>query len=206
MIPIISKVIQLITKYNKILAVTIILILSAIFVLQRKQLNNKQNEINRLQNNIEYYKNANSQQNIVLQLTKDEFKHTEDSLINELKTIQKKLKIKDKDVQQAQVQKQVIKYDTTLVIKDKDFYREIKPNKLTSIIINKTDSVLTTKLEIRNTQTLIITDKKQYKRKYKNWLARLFHFDFRKQHIKNYQIHNSNDLITVDKTVLVEIP
>lgn len=206
MIPIISKVIQLFTKYNKQLAVIIILIFSAIFVLQRKQLNSRQNEIDRLQNNIEYYKNTYSQQNVVLQLTKDEFKHTQDSLIKELKATQKKLKIKDKDVQQAQVQEQVIKYDTTLVIKDKNFYKEIKPNKLTSIIINKTDSVLTTKLEIRNTQTLIITNKKQYKRKYKNWLARLLHFDFRKQHIKNYQIHNSNDLITVDKTVLVEIP
>lgn len=205
MIPIISKVISLFTKYSKLLAVIIIMIFSAIFCFQNNELKKRQTEINRLQNNIEYYQNQNTEQRNILILTQKEFKETNDSLINSIKEIQKKLKIKDKELKQAQQVQQVIKYDTTLLVKDKDFCTEIKPNESTSIFIKKQDSLLTAKLDIRNTQTLLIQNKKIYKRKYKNWFTRLLHFDFKKKYISDYQIHNSNDLITIEDTKLIEI-
>lgn len=205
MIPIISKVISLFTKYSKLLAVIIIMIFSAIFCFQNKELKKRQTEIDRLQNNIEYYQNENSKQKNILVLTQKEFKEINDSLIDNIKEIQKKLKIKDKELKQAQQVQQVIKYDTTLLVKDKDFCTEIKPNESTSIFIKKQDSLLTAKLNIRNTQTLLIQSKKVYKHKYKNWFTRLLHFDFKKKYISDYQIHNSNDLITIEDTKLIEI-
>ena len=38
-----------------------------------------------------------------------------------------------------------------------------------SIVINKRDTLLTHSIDIRNTQSLFIHTKKEYKRNYKNW-------------------------------------
>lgn len=208
MIPIISKVISWFTKNSKLLAVTIIMILSAIFVIQSKQLKDKDTEINRLQNNCLFYEQqaagiANN--NRTLQLTIDDLIESNDSIIKELNAARKELKIKDKELSQAQTQSQVMQYDTVVVVNDCDFSEVIKPNELTSITINKKDSILTTKLDIRNVQTLFITNRKEYIRKYKNWFVRLFRFDFKKRINSTYQIHNSNDLIKTDNVRIIEI-
>lgn len=161
-----------------------------------------------VQNNYEYYMNKSSnveEQNRVLQLTVNDYKETNDSLIQEIKTTQKKLKIKDKELQQTQLQKQEIKHDTTVVVKDINFTLEIKPNSLTSIIINKQDSLLTHKLSIKNVQTLFVTNKRVYRNTYKNWFVRLINFDFKKKNDFRYQIHNSNDLIEITDSRMIEL-
>lgn len=145
------------------------------------------------------------EQNKVLQLNIEEYKETKDSLIQEIKATQKKLKIKDKELQQTQAQKQEIKHDTTIIVKSNDFKLEIKPNSLTSIIINKKDSILTHSLDIKNQQTLFITNKRVYKNKYKNWFTRLLHFDWKKKNDIRYQIHNSNDLIQITDSRMIEV-
>ena len=144
-------------------------------------------------------------QNRILQLTIDDYKETKDSLINEIKTTQKKLKIKEKELYQTQMQKQEIKHDTTVIVKSPNFTLEIKPNSLTSIIINKQDSLLTHKLDIKNSQTLFVTNKRIYKNKYKNWFVRLLNFDFKKKNDIRYQIHNSNDLIEITDSRMIEL-
>lgn len=208
MIPVITNIFSQLLKYNRLIAVIIIMIFSAIFVLQYKQLTNKNKEIERLQNNCEYYQqqaNEYLQNNKVLKLNIDEYKHSNDSLISQLRQQQKKLDIKDKEIKQAQVQEYSIKVDTTVIVNNCDFKQEIKPNRFTSIIINKTDSVLNLKLDIKNTQTLFIVNRKKYKRKYKNWFSRLLHLDFKKQTNTDYQIINNNDIIYSTKTNIIEI-
>lgn len=208
MIPVLTKLISWFISNRKLLAVTIIMILSAFLFLQHKQLKDKEQEIDKLYNNCLYYENKAAgiaEDNRTLTLTLDDLKQSKDSVVQELLAVQKKLKIKDKELRQLQKQSQVIRYDTTVIVKGCDFYQEIKPNKLTSIIINKKDSVLNTKLEIRNDQTLFITAKKEYKRKYKNWLSRLLHFDFKKITNSKYQIINSNDLINTSDTRIINI-
>ena len=161
-----------------------------------------------VQNNYEYYMTKSSDtedQNRVLQLTIDDYKETKDSLINEIKTTQKKLKVKEQELKDIQLQKQEIKHDTTLIIKSNDFNLEIKPNPLTSIIINKKDSLLTHKLSIKNSQTLFVTNKRVYKNKYKNLFVRLINFDFKKKNEIRYQIHNSNDLIQITDSRMIEL-
>lgn len=191
----------------KVIAVIIISIFAAIIVFQRNQIQKKNKEVDRLWNNLEYYqeqKDSLIDNTRTLRLTINEFKNSKDSTIQELNKVKKELKIKDKELQQAQSQKQQIVIDTTIVVED-NFKEEIKPNNLTSIIIAKQDSILTAKVDIRNTQTLFISSKREYKNKYKNFFCRLFKFDFKKVNVYRYQIHNTNDLIKVTDTKLIEI-
>ena len=198
-----------IVKSNfNVIAVVIIMMLTAFLFIQNNKLKYVNNRLDAVQNNYEYYMNKSSnveQQNKVLQLIIDDYKETKDSLVTEIKTTQKKLEIKDKELRQAQLLKQQIKHDTTVVVKSNDFKLEIKPNNLTSIIINKKDSLLTHSLSIQNQQTLFITNKRIYRNKYKNWLTRLLHFDFKKKNNISYQIHNSNDLIEITDSRMIEL-
>lgn len=190
------------------IAVTIIMMLTAFLFIQHNKLKVTRDTLDKVQSNYEFYMNRTSdmeQQNKVLQLTINDYKETKDSLINEVKATQKKLKIKEKELMQTQLLKQEIKHDTTVIVKSNDFELVIKPNSLTSIIINKQDSLLTHKLEIKNTQTLYVTNKRVYRNKYKNWFVRLLHFDWKKKNDFRYQIHNSNDLIQVTDSRMIEL-
>lgn len=200
--------INLIKTNFQTIAVTISMILAAFLFIQTSKLEQANKRLDMVQNNYEFYMNKSSnveEQNRVLQLTINDYKETNDSLINEIKTTQKKLNIKEKELQQTQLQKQEIKHDTTIIVKTPNFTLEIKPNSLTSIIINKQDSLLTHKLSIKNIQTLFVTNKRVYRNTYKNWFTRLLHFDFKKKNTFRYQIHNSNDLIEITDSRLIEL-
>lgn len=195
-------------KNIKIMAVIIISILAAIIFYQGKQIKEKNRQIDRITNNTLFYQEQLSDKDKeirTLSLTINEFKNTNDSIIQNIVDIQEELKIKDKELKQAQSQNQEINIDTTIVVGDKDFEKEIKPNELTSLIIIKKDSILTAKINIQNTQTLFISNKREYKNQYKNWFRRLIHFDFKKRDVYKYQIHNSNPLIEVKETRLITI-
>ena len=216
MIPVIITVIKnkllnfinIIKSNFQTIAVIIIVVFTAILFLQHKKLKLTQDRLDKVHSNYEFYMNvaANKEmENKILQFTIDDYKETNDSLINEIKITQKKLKIKEKELKQTQLQKQQVKHDTTIIVKSNDFKLEIKPNSLTSITINKQDSILTHTLDIKNQQTLFITNKKVYKNKYKNWFIRLLNFDFKKKNDIRYQIHNSNDLIQITDSRMIEI-
>lgn len=209
MIPkILSNIISWLSKNFKVLAVFIIGIFAAFVVLQHNQLKDKTKEIDRLNNNILYYQEQQDtlqNDNRVLRLTVDEFKDSKDSIVQQLNNVRKELNIKDKQLEQAQSQTQQIIVDTAIVVKENNFKEVIRPNELTSIIIAKTDSILTAKIDIKNTQTLFLSSKKVYKRQYKNWFRRLLKFDFKKQRVYRYTIKNSNELIKVTDTKLITL-
>ena len=209
MIPkILSNIISWLSNNFKVLAVFIIGIFAAFVVLQHNQLKDKNKEIDRLNNNILYYQEQQDtlqNDNRVLRLTVDEFKDSKDSIVQQLNNVRKELNIKDKQLEQAQSQTQQIIVDTAIVVKENNFKEVIKPNNLTSIIIAKTDSILTAKIDIKNEQTLFIQSKREYKRQYKNWFRRLLRFDFKKQTVFKYQIYNSNNIIKITDTKLVTI-
>lgn len=209
MIPkILSNIISWLSKNFKVLAVFIIGIFAAFVVLQHNQLKDKNKEIDRLNNNILYYQEQQDtlqNDNRVLRLTVDEFKDSKDSIVQQLNNVRKELNIKDKQLEQAQSQTQQIIVDTAIVVKENNFKEVIRPNELTSIIIAKTDSILTAKIDIKNTQTLFLSSRKEYKRQYKNWFRRLLKFDFKKQRVYRYTIKNSNELIKVTDTKLITL-
>lgn len=210
MIPVIS-VVNWLRKNFKVVAVGLVSLLIATIFYQHNQLQNKNREIDRITNNIRAYEEiaSNAQDNSrVLQLTIDELNHSKDSLIQQVNKVKKELKIKNKNLTDASVINTEIKDSVKTVIKEKliDFNEELKLNDLTTIIVSRKDSILTAKIDIKNQQIIFVEDKKEYKRFYKNWLLRFFHFDFKKVRIKNYQIVNSNPLIKVTDTRIIELP
>lgn len=151
--------------------------------------------------------NERADKSRVLQLTLDDFKHTNDSLIKLSRDQQKKLKIKDNQLRQVTSTETIIRDTITEVIpsKNKDFSVELKPNQLTTIKVARKDSILSHTMEILNHQDLFVYEQKTYRRQYKNWFVRLLHFDFKKDKISKYQIINSNDLIQVIDTRIINI-
>ena len=151
--------------------------------------------------------NSNIDNNNTLELTIQEYKNSNDSLIKVINDQQEKLNIKDNQLYQITSTETVIR-DTIvekIPINDTDFTIELKPNQLTTITVSRKDSIFTHTMEILNRQDLFIYTKKVYRNQYKNFFQRLIHFDFKKDKVNRYQIINSNDLIKVIDTRVINI-
>lgn len=198
-----------IKSYFSKLAVIIIIGLTAFCFYQNKRINVLDTELGQVTNNYEYYQSLTGklkEQNRTLQLSIADLNNANDSLLQNALEVQKKLKIKDKNLQQIQVINTQMKDTVTQIItKDVNFKEELKLNPLTTITIERKDSILTAILDLRNSQILFVEEKKQYRNKYKNWFQRLLKFDWKKDIIRNYQIYNSNELINVTETRVVEL-
>lgn len=211
MIPIITKIVKWFTGNYRAVAVGLVSLLIATVFVQNNQLKKKDREIDRITNNIRAYEDIASnkeKQNRVLQLTIEELNTSKDSLIQQIKSTQKEYKIKDKNLTNVSVINTEIKDSTKTVIKYKtvDFKEELKLNSLTTIIVSRKDSILKATLDIKNQQILFVEEKKEYKNKYRNAFVRFFHFDWKKIRTKQYQIVNSNPLIKVTGTRIIEVP
>ena len=193
--------------------VLIIIVFSLLFI-NNIRLHNKVNSLdkelaNALSNSKawENIANSNIDNNNTLELTIQEYKNSNDSLIKVINDQQEKLKIKDNQLYQIASTETVIR-DTIvekIPINDTDFTIELKPNQLTTITVSRKDSIFTHTMEILNRQDLFIYTKKVYRNQYKNFFQRLIHFDFKKDKINKYQIVNSNDLIKVIDTRVINI-
>lgn len=193
--------------------VLIIIVFSLLFInnirLQNK-VNSLDKELARSINNASTWENianSNIDNNNTLELTIQEYKNSNDSLIRIINDQQEKLKIKDNQLHQITSTETIIR-DTIvekIPINDTDFTIELKPNQLTTITVSRKDSILTHTMEILNRQDLFIYTKKVYRNQYKNFFQRLIHFDFKKDKVNRYQIINSNDLIKVIDTRVINI-
>lgn len=192
------------------MAVIIISGLTAICFFQHNKVEKLNKELSQTVNNYKYYQQLNSSNNKqqrTLQLKIKDLQSSNDSLLTTLDNTRKQLKIKKDNLQQAQVINTEMK-DTTkveILTKNIDFKEELKLNPLTTIIVERKDSILTTILDIKNQQILFVEETKEYRNKYKSWFQRLFKFDFKKDKVRKYQIHNSNPLIQVTDTRIIEI-
>ena len=193
--------------------VLIIIVFSLLFInnirLQNK-VSSLDKELARSMNNASTWENianSNIDNNNTLELTIQEYKNSNDSLIKVINDQQEKLKIKDNQLYQITSTETVIR-DTIvekIPINDTDFTIELKPNQLTTITVSRKDSIFTHTMEILNRQDLFIYTKKVYRNQYKNFFQRLIHFDFKKDKVNRYQIINSNDLIKVIDTRVINI-
>ena len=209
MILIIKRIVNWLTNNIRLVTIGIISLLTVTIFVLGGQLKDKQNEIDRLSNNIQAYEQLvtnKEQTNTVLQLTINELNNSKDSLIQEIQQTKKKLNVKNKNLVQAQVINTVIKDTVTKVITvDRNFNETLKINPLTTIKVSRTDSILMAKIDIQNQQILFIEEKKVYKNKYKNGWIRFWHFDWKKIRVRKYQIQNSNPLIRVTDTRIIEV-
>ena len=203
MIPILNQLVNWFTRNFRAVAVGLVSLLIATVFVQNHQLQKKNKEIDRITNNVRAYEQLASQKeqlNRVLQLTIEELNTSNDSLLKEAKDAQKKLKIKDKNLTDVNVINTEIKDSVRTIIKHRlvDFDEELKINPLTTI--------LKATLDIKNQQVLFVEEKKEYKNKYRNGFVRFFHFDWKKIRTKKYQIVNSNPIIKVTNTRVIELP
>lgn len=209
MIPIVLKITNWFSHNFKLVTLSIISLLTVAIFILNNQLNKKDIEINRLYNNIQAYEQIASgkeDNNRVLQLTINDLNNSNDSLLQELQRVKEELNVKNKNLVQAQVINTVIRDTITKVITlDKNFNEELKLNPLTTIKVTRTDSILTAKIDIQNQQILFIEEKKVYKNKYKNGWIRFWHFDWKKIKTRKYQIINSNPIIKITDTRIIEI-
>lgn len=175
----------------------------------RSKVNKLDNELGISKSNIEYYQNAltnSKEENRVLQLDINDFKSSNDSLINELNKTKDQLKIKDSELKSvSRISTILTDTITDTITVDRDFYVELKSNELTTIKINRKEGQITCIPEIYNHQDLFIIEEKVYRNKYKNWFQRLIHFDFKKDKVENYKIINSNNCIRVLDTRVIKL-
>lgn len=194
---------------TKLLAIAV-LSLGGICLYQSNKIKKQDDKISQIYNNYKYYEsqfNGTEKENRVLQLTINELNTSKDSLVQEVVKVKKELKVKDQNFKEAHVINTEMK-DTTsvkIITKEVDFKQELKLNSLTTIIVSRKDSILTTILDLKNQQILIVEKKKEYRNKYKNGWQRFWHFDWKKDETEKYQIKNSNDLIQVTDTRIIKI-
>lgn len=211
MISVILSILSWMKSNTTLLLIGIIISLGLLVGYQTKRLKLKDIELASAINNKEFYESLTSKtsdKNRVLQLTVDQLQTTNDSILQEVNKLKKELKIKDKELNNVVVVETQIRDTDSVYIASKtiDFPQtEIKFNELTKVIISRTDSVLKSSIDVKNKQTLFVITTKQYRNKYKNWFKRFVHFDWKKDKVNTYQIANSNDLVKVTDTRVVEI-
>ena len=207
----------LVANRNKL--VKAVLGLAVAFLLSWGIILHKQNKmlsesLERAQNNIEAYQGSlqgSQQANNVLQLTVDELQSQNDVLVQRLDSVRESLKIKPKHLHTAATQTQVINVnssteikDSAIAVKDSIYTGTIRFNDLTTAQYSITKDSIHIGLDINNTQYLYVYKDRHYKNK-KNFVQRLFTWDWKKVDSYKYQIINTNDLIQTDSVRVVEI-
>lgn len=166
------------------------------------------------QNNIEAYQGslAGSQQaNNVLKLDIKTLQEQNDKLLHNIDSVRNELKIKPKEVTTAATQTQTlyvndgkgVQGDLVEILKDTTYNDSIKYNDLTTVYYTIGRDTVNVGINLKNTQYLYIYHKKEYKNK-KNFLQRLFTFDFKKVRKDWYKIENTNDLLNTSDVRVVE--
>lgn len=208
---ILKLIVQFLKKHLLPTVLVVLLFLAVYLFRQNKKLNQ---EVNNKQANIEAYQgiiNKSNSSNNVLKLDIEDLQDQNDKLLNEIDSIGKKLKVKSSNVKLVAGITQ--KVDTVVsaplpakVILVKDSCRldkTLQMNAQTSIRVKLADS-LSVSLNLRNLQVLFVENKRQYKRK-KNFIKRILTLDFKKVTTTTYEIYNTNDLIKVEDTRVVEM-
>lgn len=166
------------------------------------------------QNNIEAYQdaiNGSQQASTVLKLDMEKLSEVNDSLVQEIERVRKKNKIKASRLNTAATQTQSITVndskgvqgDIIEILKDTIYTDSIQYNPLTKVYYSiGTDSV-NIGLDIQNTQFFYIYTEREYKNK-KNFIQRLFTFDWKKVTKYRYKIENTNELFDTSDVRVIE--
>lgn len=166
------------------------------------------------QNNVEAYQgllNNSQQANNVLKLDIKQLRESKDSVLQKLDSVRDELKIKSKYLQFAATQKQVfyviqskgVGGDLTEILKDTIYSDSIKYNDQTTVNYTIGKDTVSIGLDVQNTQFLYVYKHKEYKNK-KNFLQRLFTWDWKKVTTEKYEIINTNELLKTSDVRVVE--
>lgn len=166
------------------------------------------------QNNIEAYQEiANDSQQAcgVLKVDITKLKESNDKLLQEIDSVRDANKIKASGITTAATQTQSIvvnkqkgvQGDLVEILKDTVYTDTINYNSLTKVSYTIGRDTVNIGLDIKNTQYLFTYKTREYKNK-KNFLKRLFTWDFKKVDKYNYKIINTNDLLKESDLRVIE--
>ena len=167
-----------------------------------------------VQNNVEAYQgalNGSQQAYNVIKLDMDKLSEQNDVLLHRLDSVRKELKIKASELNTAATQTQLInvnqsqgiKGDLTVILKDSIYKDSILYNPQTKVYYTISRDTVGIGLDVQNTQYLYVYNHKEYKNK-KNFIKRLFTWDFKKVTKYKYSIENTNDLLNTTDVRVVE--
>lgn len=170
---------------------------------QYKTITSQRERIDVLTSNIKAYDIANdvhTNQKIQFTKTIDELVTSNDSILQKLNLERKKLKIKDKELQNVDYIETVIHDTLQLKVPSfKDTCIIFKRHLLTKIDVCIKDSIITCIPTISNEQFVFFKSKKEYTNTYSNFIKRLWKLDFRKHTICYIDVTNTNpDVKTIN--------
>lgn len=140
----------------------------------------------------------------------DKLAEQNDLLIHRLDSVRKELKIKSSELNTAATQTQLIDVnqsqgvqgDLSDILKDSIYSDSILYNPQTKVYYTISKDTVSIGLDVKNTQYLYLYDRREYKNK-KNFIKRLFTWDFKKVTKYKYDIVNTNELLnTTDVRVI----
>lgn len=167
------------------------------------------------QNNIEAYQgllDSSQQANNVLRLDIKELERQNDITLHKLDSIRNKLKLKSKSILTAATQSQVLNVndskgvggDLVTILEDTTYTDSLKYNDLTTVYYTIGRDTVNIGLDIQNEQYLYIYTTKEYKNPNKNFIQRLFTWDWKKIERHQYTNYNTNELLKSNNIRIVE--
>lgn len=213
-----KQLIQIIKKNYKLLLNAVLGLLTAFCLASGIFYHNKANrlseELKIANNNIEAYQDAlygSQQASGVLRLDVKKLSEYNDKLVQQIDSIRKIQKVKKNEIQVAATQKQILNVnkskgvggDIITIIKDSTYKDSLQYNPLTKVYYTIGKDSVNIKLDVQNTQYLYVYKHREYKNK-KNFFKRLITFDWKKNDVYKYKIHNTNDLIKEDSIKIIE--
>ena len=208
----IKNVYKFIKNHFNYFLIGLLILLGSIIYLQKGTIKRQDTEIGSLNNNlIEYASSVNglSTEKRVLQLKLSDLSNSRDKDIQTIDSLSKALKIAPKTIHSV-THIETLVHDTIsgVIAQDStscDFIKVLDYNKETKIEVIKKDSLLTVIPTITNSSDLFVITKRVYRNKRSNWFSRLIHWDWKKDNIKKYELHNSNDIIQVKNIKVIEV-
>lgn len=167
-------------------------------------------EVEMKTNNIEAYQGIIAQQNDhnnVLRLDVNTLASSNDILLQRIDSVKEELKISNKAIDVAMSTKQdvIVSEKDTITLSDScNFTKTFRPNDLTVLKIQLVADSLSYDLHIANDMYLFVHTKKDYKNKGKKFFKRLVSWDWKKITYYQYDIVNTNKLITIGETRVIE--
>ena len=168
------------------------------------------------QNNIEAYQgllDSSQQANNVLRLDIKDLQNQKDEALHRVDSIRRLLKLKPKTISVAATQSQIINVNDSkgveggniiTILKDTTYQDSIKYNPLTTVYYTIGTDTVNIGLKVENDMYFYLYTERQYKNK-KNFIKRLFTWDWKKVTIHKYDIYNTNDIIKTDNVRVVEV-
>lgn len=175
-----------------------VLLLSTALAYTKYQNEKYKTRIDVIESNLDHYQDLASSTkdtNRVLQLTIDELKNSNDSIVQQMNKTIGESSIKHKNVTAVTSVEAKIQVSDTILIREPihvDFEETIAFSDLTKVKVGRLNDKTYAELDITIPITIIYEEDKEYRNQYKNGWQRFWHFDWKKRKVRKFDVilHN----------------